>query len=433
MTWQDLLFGPPLITETILSETPEGAHIRLPDLHPPRAFWVVVLMLILTAFPLLLVSLSLLWPINSDTAAQHLLVVILITGSVVLGQLLLSTLQSLRLRWHYEVDISNYLMESHRCMFEQRKVVACVEVGNIRRILVKDGLRVETVDDRTVALQFENLPGVQQQLFRWIVDVLIRRSLLPSLHYVDATEARVERLPKPPGSKLIAEETQYRFHVEFPLPVVLPDEQNRRRSRQLALAAIIMVALAFLVFLPATIVTGRQFGGCFGVSLFVGFAALIFSLLTAVGQSVAEQQTQHITHSLCAADGLLIRTDARGCKTIWDRVEIKDVRVEVEIGQFDSESNAKMPDILNLCLIKHSRPAERIHSAQHIRRAEMEWIASQLRHALHLIEVCSVPETPPSSTVCDAIRAERWLTRHENAKASTMVQEGVRRDETRGV
>jgi hypothetical protein len=93
------------------------------------------------------------------------------------------------------------------------------------------------------------------------------------------------------------------------------------------------------------------------------------------------------TRQLRANVDALARIDALGQRHVWDRKEIADVRCETYEEPDGHFHGVFLRPVAGERVLLHGRVA--YHEAAGPRRAELDWIAAVLRHALRLDEVPS--------------------------------------------
>jgi hypothetical protein len=219
-----------------------------------------------------------------------------------------------------------------------------------------------------------------------------------------------EPITAPDGTAIVAERRAGGVALYFPQPGVAP---------LAGLSVGVVVTLVCVLGTAIPLLFAFAAGGVFGLSATA--LALVFALLTVIARgalvllllnsrtlltgNLSREEARGV-NQLLVTDGSLVREAAGGGREVWDRDEIADIRAEnYWIG----------PDLM-LGVVLRS-PAEEPYilygavpfaKADDEARAELEWIAAELRRALQIPDDPLDPAPPAAGAAppSDAIMAK---------------------------
>jgi hypothetical protein len=384
----DMLFGARGPAEVVVTRTENSVSFRLPGQHPSWGAQgaVFVLMTILGAFGVFLIVNGF-WRFGADGVANWCggpTVILFVSAMIVLAV-------RMRISWRYEIELTPGELRVHYVTTPQRACVARIDLTPIRQLtVVRKGLKS--------LLQAEGVDGSVRLIIRQQDhDALVRLANLLAaerdLHVAieDPRSIQADRVAAPVSSKIALTRHDTGITFDFPLPA---DPRERARTRawvlfEIGILSLISTIIVYVFFQVYNFETGVIF-------LVVPFVGGLIALASASGQSWKawlDHTSDADMRQLSVAGNMLIRTSRDHRKQVWYREEIRFVGM-VE-RSYESNSSGEGGSYVTIMrafqlvvesndgqsAILHGIDAEAAQ-ADYRPKAELEWIATEIRRAL---------------------------------------------------
>jgi hypothetical protein len=414
----DFFLGERGPTDIVRTRSGDAVCFRLPNQrhnHERGTGWLAMALVFGVPFTFVSFLIVLFFPPEQRNSVGGLVfvAVILVIISAVIGKW--------RFVWHYELSLTPDILAVN-CISSFRRqrlttiALASVEQLTVVRQLRKSLLQAESVADAPRLI----LQDQDYDLLVRLAQVLaIENASLnpdrPALRVAVETPLGVqaERSAPPLNSKVVLSGHDTGITLDFHLAED-PRYHARRRAWRTFEAGIFILIGTLITFVACEMRAWRDMEIFLGVPFVVGLICLV----TAASQSWATWQDTRADddlRQLSIVGNLLIRTSRDHRKQVWYRDEIRAIVLEEKIEHFDIPSGGSTPGTfmlycLHLVVELHNgdkailtRRASPHPTDDYRPKAEMEWIATQLRQALFAAADAPTP-TNEDEPLAHAIR-----------------------------
>ncbi len=387
----DFFLGERGPADIVRTRTEAGVFFRLPNQRHNREQWTAWLIIVLIfGVPVIFVSVFtvLIFPLEERNLVGPFLFVsvILVIISAITGKW--------RFVWHYEILLTSEVLAVDCISFLRRRRLTTIELASVQQLTVvrppsKSFLQAETTGEAPRVL----LRGLDHHVLTRLANLLSIEQPALRVAVESPVGVQPERRAAPLNSKIVLTAHDTGISLEFPVAED-PRYQARRRAWRTFEVGIFILMGTLIAFAVGRMFEWRGMPAGF---LTVPFVVGLLCLAAASSQSWATWQdvrTDDELRQLSIVGNMLIRTSRDHRKRVWYRDEIRAITLEEKIERVDVPSEGGTPTIFTyhcLQLIVETHTGDKAiltrHAAPHPTddyhpKAEMEWIATQLRQAL---------------------------------------------------
>jgi MFS family permease len=402
--------------DIVRTRSGEVVTFRLPNLRRNRRRWTgwFVIALIF-GVPLIFVALvgAMIFPpeTRSRVVPFFFIAVLLVSVSAILGKW--------RFAGHYEILLTPELLAIDCISSLRRRRLLTLELASVEQLTVVRQLRLSFLQaetagqaprvllrehDHQVLVQLANLLALEQPALRVAFE---------SPHGV-----RPERSAPPLNSRILLTAHDAGISLDFPL-VEDPRHRGRRLAWRTFEAGIFILMGTLIAFAACAMGQWRELQPFLGLPFVVG----LICLATAARQSWATWQDTRADdelRQLRVVGNILIRTSRDHRKQVWYRDEIRAIALEEKIERHEPPSEGGIAGnfvLYCLLLVVELHNGEKAtltrraspHPTDDYRpKAELEWIATQLRQSLF----ANADEPTPATQNEPLAHAIRTADRH---------------------
>jgi hypothetical protein len=316
-----------------------------------------------------------------------------------------------RVRWHYEVLLApDFLRVDCISTFNQRRV-AEVELEPIRQLtLVCSGTHCNLLAESAAEPPVHILSSVSTEEMRELARLIVQhhvslaaeRAELRIVEEVDPhLSAAVDRAEPPLNSRVKVATSHAGLAFDFPLPEDPRPAIRKHAWRMFEIGIVILVGAViwYAICVAAGLGEAR---GLAGMAFIAGIVMLLIAGSKSVSSWVDHRQDDDLLQ-LSVLEKMLVRTSRDHQKRLWYASEIRTIQAVVQEHSSTSEGG-EVTVSYSLSLVVELHNGQKVSlvnrpytPADYRPKAEYEWLATKLRHAL-LDEKLQAEDSPPSST-----------------------------------
>lgn len=312
-----------------------------------------------------------------------------------------------RFGWHYEISLTSSELCAYYVTLAQRYCIARMDMTPVRQLTIvrkgsKSLLQAEAADDTVRLILREQKHDVLVRLANALAGEFASfTQRLLKIAVEDPDQLVPERETAPLACKIVLVRHETGVALDFPLTSDARDGARRRAWRTFEVGVLTLLGTVIVYALGAFLQRPELLP-----FLVIPFVAGLIYLISASGQGWKAWQ-EHAgdaeLRQLSVAGNMLIRTARDHSKQIWYREEIRAIDVVERVLQTTSTSSEGTVDAatskfleVRLALLDGKDVVLReidaaTAQADYRCKAELEWIATELRRALFQ----EATETPP--------------------------------------